>query len=326
MKKIILITLLIFVAQLNAQTLIPQLGGQRSGISTAQFLKIGVGGRATGMGQAFVAVANDVSALYWNPAGLVESSSNELIFAHNEWVVDIKHEFFGGIYHLSENDAVGVAVTALHMDDMPVTTEYQPLGTGEYFSVGDLAFAATYSRKLTSQFSFGATIRYMESTMDKLKMRGLMVDLGTLYWTGLGTTRFAVTMSNFGNNVSPSGDVTLLDGSEKSNWQDFSLPTIFRFGIALEPYQDEMHRVTASAQLNHPNDNSENVSLGFEYAWKELFYLRGGYIFNAEPKDFSAGVGLKIPAGIGEVKFDYSYAELNDLGSAHRISIILGLY
>ena len=178
MKKILIIILLLFFKVDTKAQLFPTLGGQRAGISTAQFLKIGVGGRATAMGDAFIAVANDVSSLYWNPAGLVQSDKNEIMFSHNTWVVDINHEFLGGVYHLSSNDAVGIALSSLHMEDMAVTTEVNPFGTGEFFSFGDFSIAATYSRRMTEQFSFGATIRYFEETLDRLKMRGVLVDFG----------------------------------------------------------------------------------------------------------------------------------------------------
>ncbi len=326
MKRILpIILILVFVNKINAQ-LFPTLGGQRAGISTAQFLKISVGSRATAMGDAFIAVANDASALYWNPAGLVQNNENQVLFSHNEWVADIKHEFLGAVYHFSNNDAIGISLVALHMQDMPVTTEFNPFGTGEYFTVGDLGLSLSYSKKLTTQFSFGATLRYIESTMDKLKMRGVMIDLGTYYWTGLGTTRFAVTVTNFGNQLAPDGKVLLWGKREKDNWQEFSPPTMFRIGFAFEPYMTDEHRVTSSIQLNHPNDNSENVSVGVEYAWKNLFYLRSGYRFNADSKNYTFGAGIKVPAGIANVTFDYSFSNLMDLGSAHRLSILLGLY
>ncbi|MAT58180.1 MAG: hypothetical protein CMF23_09435 [Ignavibacteriae bacterium] len=324
MKKTLLI-LLIIIAPLSVKgQLFPTLGGQRAGISTAQFLKIGVGGRASAMGDAFVAIADDASALYWNPAGIVHSKSNEILISHNEWVVDIKHQFIGGIYHLSPNDVVGLSFTTLHMDDMPVTTEVMPFGTGEYFGFGDIAVALTYSRKMTEQFSFGATVRYIEETLDKLKMRGVMIDLGTFYWTGLGTTRFAVAISNFGNELAPDGEVVLFGNRKKSEWQSFSPPTMFRIGFAMEPYQTETHRLTTSIQLNHPNDNSENVSTGIEYSWKEIFFARGGYKLNVDEQDFTFGAGVKVPVGIADVTFDYAFANFERLGSAHRFSLLLG--
>jgi len=321
--KFLIFILFLSVISVKGQ-LFPTLGGQRAGISTAQFLKIGVGGRASAMGEAFIAVANDASALYWNPAGVVQAKDNEIIFSHNIWLVDIQHEFLGGIYHLSENDAIGVSFIALHMQDMPVTTEVMPFGTGEYFTVGDFAAAITYSRRMTNQFSFGATIRYIDETFDKLKMRGVMIDLGTFYWTGLGTSRFAVAITNFGNQLAPDGKVVLFGNRKKSSWQSFSPPTIFRIGFAFEPLETKNNRLTLSAQLNHPNDNSENVSTGFEYSWRNVFYLRGGYVFNVDNRNYSFGAGVHLPVKIADVKVDYSFSNFERLGAAQRFSILLG--
>ena len=322
-----LITLLFIVltfTEIKPQ-LFPVLGGQRAGISTAQFLKIGVGGRATAMGDAFVAVANDVSALYWNPAGLTQFSENQIMFSHNKWVVDINHDFIGAVYHLDETNTFGVSLTSLSMDEMKVTTEYAPFGTGEYFGFSDMGIAVSYSRKMTDQFSFGGTIRYIEETLDKLKMRGVMIDLGTYYWTGLGSTRFAVAVTNFGNDLAPDGEVVLVGNRTRSEWQSFSPPTMFRIGFALEPYEDEENRVTTSIQLNHPNDNSENLSLGVEYVWNKMFFARGGYKFNVDEQNYTFGAGVNVPISIANVSVDYAFSNFTRLGSAHRFSIILGL-
>lgn len=319
-----LITLSLYLDETSAQ-LFPVLGGQRAGISTAQFLKIGVGGRATAMGDAFVAVANDASALYWNPAGLVQFQENQIIFSHNSWIADINHEFLGAVYHLDETNSFGISVTALTMQDMKVTTEFAPFGTGEYFGFSDFGIGITYSRKMTDQFSFGGTLRYIEETLDKLKMRGIMIDLGTYYWTGLGSTRFAVAVSNFGNQLAPDGEVVLVGKRNKSDWQSFSPPTMFRIGFAFEPIENEEHKLTASFQLNHPNDNSENVVSGLEYSWNRMLYLRGGYKLNVDEQTFSFGAGINFPISFANFNLDYAYSQFERLGSAHRFSIILGL-
>lgn len=319
--------ILLFIVLISGHALgqiFPVLGGQRVGISTAQFLKIGVGGRAVALGDAFVALSDDASALYWNPAGLVQFSDDQVMFSHNQWIADISHDFLGGVYHLDETNAFGVAITSLSMQKMKVTTEFAPQGTGEYFSFGDLAVAFTYSRKMTDQFSFGGSIRYIEETLDKLKMRGVMIDLGTYYWTGLGTSRFAVTVSNFGSQLAPDGKIVLVGKREKSDWQAFSPPTIFRIGFAIEPYQNEEHVITTSLQLNHPNDNSENVSAGFEYSWINTFFLRGGYKFNVDEQDYSFGAGINVPLAIASLMVDYSFSHFQRLGSAHRFSLIIG--
>lgn len=322
--KIVIIIIAMITWETYAQ-LFPVLGGQRAGISTAQFLKIGVGGRASALGDAFVAVANDASALYWNPAGLVQFQENQVMFSHNRWVVDINHEFLGAVYHLDETNSIGVSLTALTMQDMKVTTEFAPSGTGEYFGFSDLGIAVSYARKMTDQFSFGGTIRYIEETLDKLKMRGLMIDLGTYYWTGLGSTRFAVAVSNFGNQIAPDGDVVLVGKRKKSEWQSFSPPTIFRIGFAFEPFENEEHKLTTSIQLNHPNDNSENFVTGAEYTWNKILCLRAGYKFNVDEQNFSVGAGINVPINFALLNLDYAYSEFTRLGSAHRFSIILGL-
>jgi len=301
------------------------LGGQRAGISTAQFLKIGVGGRAAALGESFIAISDDASALYWNPAGLAQFTKNQIMFSHNIWVVDINHDFIGAVYHLDSDNTFGASLTAVTMEDMPVTTEFAPFGTGEYFGFSDIALSISYARKMTQQFSIGGTVKYIEETLDKLKMRGVMIDLGTYYRTGLGSTRFAVTVSNFGAELAPDGEVVLVGDRKNSEWQSFAPPTIFRIGFAFEPFENEEHKVTTSIQLNHPNDNSENVVVGAEYSWNNLLFVRGGYKFNVDEQNYSFGTGLQVPISIAEFTLDYAFANFERLGSVHRFSIILGL-
>jgi long-subunit fatty acid transport protein len=328
---LVLVLLLVCGTQRAVGQLVPNLGGQRAGISAFQFLKIGAGARGVAMGESFVAVANDVSAVYWNPAGLVQFSGNQVMASHTEYLVDIKHDFLGLVYQLGESDALAASFTSLHMDDMEITTETQPFGTGRYFSFGDIAIGLSYARKMTDQFSFGATVRYVEETLDVLKMRSFMVDLGTYYWTGLGSARFAVVISNFGADVAPSGTATLNDGSTSTTFQTFSLPTVFKLGFAMEPYNEDNHRVTASLQLNHPNDNAEHFRLGLEYAWQETFFIRAGVkrtigqaIFaqdQTSEEDLALGAGVAVSAGITTVRADYAFSSFNRLGSVHRISL-----
>lgn len=311
--------------------LIPNLGGQRVGISAYQFLKIGVGARATAFGESFVAISNDASALFWNPAGLINLKKNQVMLSHTKYVADIDHDFLGTAYKLTPSDVIGLSIISLSTPNMPVTNETNPLGTGATFKYGDIAIGFTYSRQMTNQFSFGATIKYIEETLDVLKMRSVLVDLGTYYWTGIGSFRFGVVVSNFGSNVKASGTVELYDGTKISNFQSFTPPTLFKMGIAFEPFQTEMHRVTTSFQINHPNDNSENIRLGGEYAFKETFFVRlglkrtiGERFFGKDAtseEDFSIGIGAKVSTSISDIYADYAFTNFNRLGGIHRISL-----
>ncbi|MEW5799563.1 MAG: PorV/PorQ family protein [Bacteroidota bacterium] len=333
LRVLMMIVAAVFVSEHAFAQLVPNLGGQRSGISSFQFLKIGADARGTGMGEANIAVVNDVSALFWNPAGLTNSSNNQAIFSHAEWLVDLQYEFAGISYSLDGGNYVGVSFTALHTDPMPVTTEYQPTGTGYYFNFNDIAIGATYARRMTDQFSFGATVRYVRETIAELHTDAVLIDLGTYYFMGIGSSRFSVVVTNFGNNVQPSGSVANGAGVTVTSFQGFSPPTMFKLGYAFEPWQDETNRLTASLQLNHPNDNAENIRLGAEYEYDKMFFLRAGVkrtigesflgkaISTAE--DFSFGAGVRIPLGITVANVDYAFSNFNDLGSVHRISLTL---
>ncbi len=325
MRTASLIVILMSVAvQSGLSQLLPVLGAQRVGITAADFLKIGVGGRANAMAESYVAVDNDAYALFYNPAGITEFPKNEIAIAHSTWFVGLQHDFIGGVYHLDEQNTLGISVISLQSDEMPVTTEFQPFGTGAYFKYGDLAFGVTYARRMTDKFSFGVTVKYIDETLADVSMGGVLIDLGTYYWTGLGTTRFAVSVTNFGGQLTPSGTATLVDGSSVSAFQSFSPPTIFRIGFAFEPYQDDVNRLTASAQLNHPADNSENISFGGEYSYTEAFFLRAGYKINVDEQSYSVGAGVKVDARFALVNFDYSFTPYERLGDVHRFSLNLG--
>ena len=305
--KLLLAILVVAVVAPNAHAqLIPVLGSQRAGTAMAQFLKIGVGARAVGMGESFVAIANDASALYWNPAGITQLDKNQIIFSHTEWPVDVRHEFFGYVHKLDGFNSIGISVVALHTDDIEETTEFQPLGTGNFVSFSDVAIGLTFARQMTDRFSFGASLKYIDETIAELHARNVFFDFGTFFWTGFGSSRFAVSVSNFGTNVEPSGEVTLRDGTVVDQFQDFSPPTIFRIGFANDFVDNEAHKFTTSVQLNHLNDNAENVNLGVEYWWSEIVALRGGYRLNVDEESFALGGGVALPLNRFHLDLDVS--------------------
>lgn len=303
--------------------LFPNLGGQRTGTASLQFLKIGNGARATGMGETFVAVSNDITSLQYNPAGLVSFKENGITASYTQWFVDTKLNYFGGVYHFGNSNALGISITSLRTEDMKVTTEFQPTGTGEYFRFSDIAIGISYARQMTEQFSFGATIKFVQEELGTLKMRGILGDLATFYKTGLGTSRFAIMISNFGGQLTPTGEVNLVGGRVINSFQKFPAPTTFQLGFAIEPLMDKQNRLTTAVQLNSPNDNAENINMGLEYAYKEFLFFRGGYKFNVDSENFSAGVGLKFPISFAFANLDYSISNYKELGLAQRFSLNL---
>jgi len=302
----------------------PDLGGQRRGTSAAQFLKIGQGSRGLGMGEAFVAIANDAEALYWNPAGLTNFDKHSVFFSHTQWLVEVQLEYAGFVYHLNSTNAVGVALTFLHTDEMKETTEFQPLGTGRYFTFSDFLLSFTYARRMTDKFSFGISTKWMQENIAELTMRSLLFDLGIFYNTGWRTTRFGVVISNFGSDMEPTGNITYrnLENAEVTvnSFQSFPPPIIFRIGLAADLYTGKNQILTGSVQLNHPNDNKENLNFGLEYGWRKTLFLRAGYKSAQIEENLSFGFGIQtLIAGFG-FKLDYAYTNFGRLGYVNRFS------
>jgi len=110
---------------------------------------------------------------------------------------------------------------------------------------------------------------------------------------------------------------------EVSSFQSFSPPTIFRIGVAWELLDSDDHKLTNSVQLNHPNDNTENVNLGVEYWWNNILALRGGYVSARTEEDFSVGFGLHAPITMADFRLDYAFSNFGRLGNVNRFSLQL---
>ena len=118
----------------------------KTGTSAAQFLKIGVDARATAMGGAFVAMEGDLSAMFWNPAGLGHFTGLGVMFVHSNWLADINFNHIALATDLGNVGIIGLSITNLAVPDDIVRTVEQPNGTGELFNSSDLAANLTFAK------------------------------------------------------------------------------------------------------------------------------------------------------------------------------------
>jgi hypothetical protein len=320
--RLVLGLLLLLAAQPAArgQQLIHNFGEERAATTVLGFLKIGVGARAEGMGQAFAGVADDATALYWNPAGLSHLKGNQVAVNHLRWPADITYTWLGYSREMSPILHLGLAYGQLGTDEMAVTTEQHPDGDGRTFSFTDQFLQVTGALQLTNQFSCGLTARYVREDIAEVTMDGLLLDLGTFYRTGWRDLSVAVALVNFGGQFQPEGGWTTADGSRRSSWEDFSAPTVFRLGSSLHVWDDVDHKVLAAAQINHPVDNLESYALGLEYGWRQAAFLRGGWRFNGGEEKWTLGAGLSFERwGLG-VRMDISYSDFGLLDHSRRLS------
>ncbi|MBU0507766.1 PorV/PorQ family protein [bacterium] len=279
--------------------LAPQLvwGQAKVGTAGVQFLKISPSCRAVGMGEAYVAVANDASAIFHNPGALARIERPEATVSYIDYVVGLQYGFLGFTHPLKKwNGAWAVSVIYLTTDDMDETTPERPNGTGRTFSAGDLALGFSYSQKLTDKFSVGGTLKYINETLADKSAHGWAADVGTYYYTGWRSVRIAMLTSNFGP------DMNFVDGP-------FPLPMNFTFGVAgyLLNTSDRQwwtgsdsvgtHALMLGFAWSHPNDNLEVYNIGLEYGFQDLAFLRFGKKINGINRYGWGDYQRKIQAG-----------------------------
>jgi hypothetical protein len=301
------------------------LGEQRVGTSSGTFLKIGVGARATGLGESFVAVANDPTAIYWNPAGLASMQRQEVSLSHISWPGDVNYEHVSyvlPVQRLGGSLAFQLGALSTEIDE---TTEFQPFGTGRSFFFTDVVAGASYARRWTDKLLVGAGLKYIRedlgSDVGGPTTDGLLFDLGSIYYLGYGSVRIAVALTNFGGQLKPSGEFVSLVTGEVRSYDGFDPPTVFRYGVAFEPIESARQRLTTSIEFDQPADNALLMKAGAEWSWDRTLALRTGYNFGADDLKLSAGAGVHVPMGPIQADFDYAYTHAEFLEAAHRMTL-----
>ncbi|MFH1010474.1 MAG: PorV/PorQ family protein, partial [bacterium] len=243
-------------------------GQAKVGTAGVQFLKISPSCRAVGMGEAFVGVANDASAIWHNPGGLVQLKSPEVMLSFMDYPVGIQYAYAGISHPMKKlNGAAALSVIYLGTDEMEETTPEKPDGTGRTFTAGDLAVCATYAQSLTNKFSVGGTAKFLNETLADKSATGWAADVGTFYDTGWRSLKMGMLISNFGP------DMKFVD-------TPFPMPMNFTFGVSANLYDKAPHKLLGAFAWSHPNDNLEVYNLGLEYSFWEMAYLRFGKKIN----------------------------------------------
>jgi len=297
------------------------------------FLLISPGARSAGMGESFVAVADDATAVFWNPAGLAFQRGREVTFMHANWLPgllgassDMYYEFLAyRQYFESLSGTLGANVTFLNLGEMNRTDETGP-EVIDTFTSWDLAVSLSYATQVTEDLGLGVGMRYIRSN---LAPEGTGEEKGS----GIGTA-FAVDLSllykfgfidglNFGLNLSNIGPkITYVDASQAD-----PLPTNLRIGFAYKLLDTEFNRLTISVDTNkllvHEREpifeamvNSFGdpmrqqfreliSSIGVEYVYNNMISLRTGYYYDEEGqvKYPTFGAGLQYAA----YRFDFAY-------------------
>jgi len=329
-------------------------GNDNVGTSCANFLKMGVGPRAEAMGGAFVAMADDYTALYWNPAGIAKIGHNEAGISYTDWFLDIKHTFIGIVYNPGNLGTIGISVNYLQIGEMERTTPSEPDGTGTFFSPSDFAFGITYARNLTDRFSVGVKLKMIQETISFSSASTFGIDIGTHFVTGFRGLRLGMALSNFGGKMLMMGTDQMVkadadpgikgnpDKDARLETEAWPIPMIFRIGVSMDVMKQEWARFTVNADFNDPRDVAVFGTFGGEFVFNNMVALRGGMRYTPDSIDetklsndgevvnvynfhmsFGGGILMQIPGSSLKMRLDYSYNENYLLENTNKFSFSL---
>ncbi|MEK9149310.1 MAG: PorV/PorQ family protein, partial [Candidatus Desantisbacteria bacterium] len=231
---------------------------KEAGITGAQFLEIAIGARACGMGGAFSAIADDASAIYWNPAGLGQiTQEKELYLIHTDLFQNISCEFIGLVYPLEEElGAMGLGIFLLGMDDIKgYDTSGDPIAE---FGAGDRFIALSFAQS-GDRLLIGGSVKFLHQEIAYKKANSTAFDVGILY-KAYSCLTFGGALQNIGKGIK-------FDSMEG----ELPLKAVFGVGYRVNP------RLILSADINKSIDDYIKLNTGLEYQPLKLLSLRLGY-------------------------------------------------
>lgn len=309
------------------------------GTTAAAFLEVGIGARSMGMGGAYVAIAEDAIAMYWNPAGLSRIQQASGVFEQVDWVTDISFNFLAATVPLGANlGSMGIFINSMSMPNQPVRTVQYPNGNGEEYSASSIVFGLSYARNLTDRFSIGANAKYISERIWHEQASTLAFDIGTLYDAGLKGLRIGACISNFGPSLKLNGsdlliyydpDTQHLGNNDKIMGKlmtdGWPLPLNMQFGLSYTKRITNGIELALAADALHPINATESINFGTEIILVRMFFLRAGYnalFLEDSEAGLTAGAGLNYHLfGASNIRIDYAYADMSRLGSISRFTL-----
>jgi putative salt-induced outer membrane protein YdiY len=315
---------------------LPAFGQSKTGTTIGQFLLIEPSARLAGMGNAGVAASEGLDAVYFNPAVIGLLHSYNVQFTHSAWLADITYDYVAVSLPVGKWGSVALNLTALNSGEIDVRTVAQPLGTGERFSVSDVAIGVGYGRQVTDRFSAGGQVKYVQETIWNTSMTTTVFDLGTLYQVSERGLRIGASLSNFGTKGRFNGrDLSIVYDADPNRYGDngalpgdvtteaFAVPTFFRVGVGMPFRLSPQANLQMAVDAFHPSDNTEGMNAGAQLEYAKRFALRAGWqaAFQQDTElGLTLGVGIWGKLDVYGYKVDYGWADHRRLGGTHRLT------
>jgi len=279
------------------------------GNSAADFLQIGMGAQAAGMGGAFTAMASGSSATYWNPAGLIGTERTEIQLSHFKWYQDINLENAAAAIPLGERFTIGASVTFLDYGNIE-GYDADGAATGS-LSAYDWTGGISLGVRLTDYLSSGFTLKYIGQTFAEVNASTFAADFGLKYQ--IGHLSIAAVAANVG---------------KKMDFQSVQekLPTSERLGVAFGPIG---RYFVMSIEGERLASGETAIRNGLEFGFNHQYYLRAGYNYYPDREYRTLGTGVSVGAGLrfNRLGLDYAFTPADSYTSEtlHRFSLVLSL-
>ncbi len=335
-KKVLFTITFAFIAftQIQSQTIFGKYAGE--------FMAIGVGGRPLGMGGAFTGVADDITAAYYNPAGLANINYPQISLMHSEQFGSLVNYDYAAVgIPFGKDMSFGLSIIRLGVDGIPDTRQALVDGSTQTviydinnpnaridpsrvteFSDQDWAFYLTFAKRYTEKFYYGANVKIIYRSIAEFNAYGVGFDVGG-YYTPMENLHVGANLQDITTTLVAwsTGTNELISPTAKIG-ASYELHIL---GGKLTPALDFDIRFEDRRYSSYFNIGpvSFDGHAGFEFNFKNLFSIRAGY---NDVKQFTIGAGIKLP----KLNIDYSfarfsYSETDRLPDSHRISLILTL-
>lgn len=278
--------------------------GQAGLTSGARIMEYPVSARAYGLAEAFSALADDASALHYNPAGLYAVPSYQVNTSFQKGLYDTFYSHLGLAAPLSSQAGLGIGVSYLNGGAMDLTfidgTERRVTAQQDFLC------ALACGLLISGENAVGLSVKILHSTLaEEYQTFGIACDGGLRYQL-LDDLNFALVVKNLGPTL------TYDQGSDP-------LPTAVIAGCGYQYALAPEHRLLAALDIKKPLDLSYQLQVGAEYQFNRMFFLRAGYKFGqdlTESVAFGAGVEWAF------FRFDYAAGLMDELGMNHYVSVL----
>jgi hypothetical protein len=288
------------------------------GTTAGEFLLLGAGARGLALGGAYSALATDVSALYYNPAGAAQIARPGAIVSTYSYAVSTRYVWAGLALPMSGGArTVGVQIGNFGFSDQPVYTVENPNGDGTKYDVSQTFIGLTYAQNFSDRFSAGLTLKAISDALGKTSANAFAVDFGTNFHAqAMGRPiRVSFVIQNLGSELKHSGsaldqtvnrppvpgqvDVPQEEQPAELQTKEWGLPVLFRVGAALDAFSNEQLRVTVLSEFTQPNNNRAGFGFGGEFMVNDIgksgFFVagRGSWTYQADNNlDAGASAGF----------------------------------